>query len=139
MIGSLMNTFIKSALDNLKSSPLKVTSQRVKIVSILFQKGNSHHTAEDVHKLVKKKGLNISLATVYNTLNLFSEHGILKILRVPGDKFYFDTNLKPHHHFFCKKSEKLIDIKDSEIVLSKVPKPPKGKAISSVQVFVNLD
>ena len=76
---------------------------------------------------------------VYNTLNLFSQHGILRILRVPSDKFFFDTNLKPHHHFFCKKSEELIDIKNSEIKLTKVPKPPKGKSISSVQVFVNLD
>ena len=134
-----MNKFINDALNNLKSSPLKVTSQRIKIISLLFQKGNSHHTAEDVHSLVKKKGLNISLATVYNTLNLFSQHGILRILRVPSDKFFFDTNLKPHHHFFCKKSEKLIDIKNSDIKLAKVPKPPKGRVISSVQVFVNLD
>ena len=134
-----MNKFINDAIKNLKASPLKVTSQRIKIISILFKKGNSHHTAEDVHKLVKQKGLNISLATVYNTLNLFSQHGILRILRVPSDKFFFDTNLKPHHHFFCKTSEELIDIKNSEIKLTKVPKPPKGKSISSVQVFVNLD
>ena len=98
-----MNRFINDAIKNLKASPLKVTSQRIKIISILFLKGDSHHTAEDVHKLVKQKGLNISLATVYNTLNLFSQHGILRILRVPSDKFFFDTNLKPHHHFFVKK------------------------------------
>ena len=135
----MKNLFVKKALKKLRASPLKVTSQRIKLIEILFDKGNSHHTAEDIHKIVKKKGSKISLATVYNTLHLYCQNDILKLLRTPSDKFFFDTNIEPHHHFFCRSSEELFDIGFSDIKISKVPKPPRGKKISSVQVIVNLE
>ena len=132
------NPFIDKAIQALKLSPLKITSQRVRLIEILFKNGNCHFTAEDVHKEVEKKKYKISLATIYNCLNQFTHHGILKSVKVSSDKIYFDTNTDTHHHFFCKNSEKLTDIKSSDIVISDLPKLPKGKKLESVEIVVNI-
>ena len=50
--------------------------------------GPHHLTAEEVYKKVNKNKLKISLATVYNSLNQFKEHGIIKAIKVSSDKIY---------------------------------------------------
>ena len=132
------NKYIEEALNSLKNSPLKITKQRVDIIKILFLDGNNHFTAEDVHKKIQKLGLNISLATVYNCLNQFTDHKIIKSVKTSCNNIYFDTNITTHHHFYCRSSSKLIDIASKEIKISKLPKIPGGKKLESVEVVVNL-
>ena len=132
------NSHITRALNNLKKSPLKVTTQRTRLIEILFKNGDHHFTAEDVHKEVNKNKYNISLATIYNCLNQFTKHEILKSVRMSSDKVYFDTNTEGHHHFFCKSTEKLSDIKYSDIKITNLPKIPKGKKLKSVEIVVNI-
>ena len=128
-------------IEKLRNSGLRPTKQRIKICEILFNREKTFHfSINQLMKIINTKvNQKISLATVYNTLHLFCQHEILKLLRTPSDKFFFDTNIEPHHHFFCKGSEELFDIGFSEIKISKVPPPPRGKKVSSVQVIVNLE
>ena len=132
------NEHIEKALKMLETSPLKVTEQRMAMINLLFKNGSAHFTAEDIYEEVNKKKIKISLATIYNCLNQFKEFEIIKAIKVSSDKIFFDTNLKEHHHFFCVKSAKLIDVETDKVKISKLPKIPRGKKLKSVDVIINI-
>ena len=132
------NLHVKKALEMLENSPLKLTSQRINLIKTLFQDGNQHFSAEAVYNKVKNTGLTISLATIYNCLNQFTAHGILKMVKASSDKVYFDTNLEQHHHFFCRSTGELTDIDAKNVRISKLPKIPADKKLSSIEVIVNI-
>ena len=135
----MSNKYIKEAIEKLNNSTLRVTSQRINLINILFKNGNTHFTAEEIFELIVDQGLRISLATVYNTLKQFTLCGMLKEIRISSDKMYFDTNAKPHHHFYHQNSGKLEDIHIDEIKIKKRPKIPRGCKLDSIEVLINLD
>ena len=132
------NLFINNAINTLKKSPLKLTKQRKKMVELLFKNGDAHVTAEQLFHQVNKKKLNISLATIYNSLNQFKDIGLIKAVKISSDKIFYDTNTKEHHHFFCLESGTLTDISPNLVKISKLPRIPKGKSIKSVEVIINI-
>jgi len=79
------------------------------------------------------------LATIYNTLRDFSKKSLInEIIFEPGRNWY-DTRLDDHHHFYNKKTQKLIDIKKSEISLKEMPNPPKGCKINKYDVIIEIE
>lgn len=130
---------VKDLIKKLERSSLKSTEQRKSLIKIIFGDGNAHYTVDDVYKKAIQNNIKISLATVYNTLNVFKDIGILKILTTSSDTIFYDTNLNDHHHFFCKKTGKLIDVDSSEVIISKLPKIPSGRKLNSVNVILDLE
>ena len=94
----------------LRSVNLRPTRQRVALGWLLFAKGDRHVTAEMIYEEAKLVRANVSMATVYNTLNQFTEVGLLREIAVEGSKTYFDTNPSPHAHFLLEDSGALIDV-----------------------------
>jgi Fur family peroxide stress response transcriptional regulator len=92
-----------------RDSGLKLTPQRLAILEYLD--GNKEHpSAEDVYKTVSKKFPTMSLATVYNTLMILKQRGLVRELTMDPVKMRFDPQPTPHHHLICMDCRKIIDI-----------------------------
>ena len=124
----------------LRVSGLRPTKQRIAICKVLFdRKETFHFTIEKLKKIIEKGSKKkISLATLYNTVNAFKEKGYLKEISLKGNKTFFDTNTKHHHHFYDENMSQLVDIEDKNILVGNLPKTPNGKKIKSVEVLVKI-
>ena len=127
-------------VDRLRSSGLSPTKQRLTICKILFdRKDTFHFTIDKLKKKIEKNTKSkISLATVYNTVHAFKNNGYLKEISLQGNKTFFDTNSKSHHHFYDQDTGDLVDIKNEDIIVSKLPSTPKGKKIKEIEVTVSI-
>ncbi|HEX3674254.1 MAG TPA: Fur family transcriptional regulator [Rhizomicrobium sp.] len=122
----------------LKEAGLRPTRQRVALAGLLFRHGDRHLTAESLHDEAARAGHTLSLATVYNTLNQFTEAGLLRQVTIDAGRAYFDTNIGDHQHFYCEDDGSLIDIPGEAIAVAGVPAPPKGMAVDRVDVVVRV-
>jgi len=130
----------KTFVNRLRLSGLRPTKQRITICKVLFdRKDTFHFTIDNLKKKIEKNTKSkISLATVYNTIHAFKKNGYLKEIFVRGNKTFFDTNSKSHHHFYDQDTGSLMDIKNEDISISKLPSAPKGKKINGVEITVSL-
>lgn len=127
-----------SILAKLKDAGLRPTRQRLSLAKLLFEGGDRHVSAEDLHAEAATQRISVSLATIYNTLHQFTSAGLLREVVVEPGRSYFDTNTKPHHHFFVEGAGKLMDIPADEVALSQLPEPPAGMKVARVDVIVRL-
>tara|TARA_B100000029_G_scaffold506774_1_gene590134 strand:+ start:719 stop:1123 length:405 start_codon:yes stop_codon:yes gene_type:complete len=130
---------MKKNIEILKKHGLKNTNQRKIMSDILFAGKDMHFSAEDLKKLVEKRGFKMSLATIYNNLQHFVNAGLLRKTIVDSEKSYYDNNLKNHYHIYDEADRKLIDIPNSSISFSKLPKLPKNKVIKNISVIIQID
>ncbi len=92
-----------------ESNHLKLTPQRIAILEYL--EGNkSHPSAADIYKAVSERYPTMSIATVYNTLEILREKGRLLDLSIDAGKKRFDPNTKPHHHLICVNCKTITDV-----------------------------
>lgn len=127
-----------NALQRLRGAGLRPTRQRLALARLLFDNGDRHVTAEQLHAEAAAAKVPVSLATVYNTLHQFTGAGLLREVVVDPGRSYFDTNIADHHHFFCEANSLLQDIPAREIAVSGLPMAPPGTAIRRIEVIVRI-
>ena len=130
----------KHIFDKLKFSGLRATKQRLKIANILFEKNKTFHfSIGQLANLVNKRyGDTVALATVYNTVHAFKNHGFLKEIAINSEHSYFDTNTTNHHHFYDVDKDELSDIENNDVSPIKIKKTIPGKKIKSIEVLVKI-
>ena len=122
----------------LRRHKLRPTRQRLMISRILFAGGHRHVTAERLRSEVEEADGNISFATIYNTLNLFSKAGLLREIKIDEKVTHYDTNTEHHHHFYDQEQNALIDIPRDKLGIEGIPSAPAGRRIERVDVIVRL-
>ena len=130
----------KHIFDKLKFSGLRATKQRLKIANILFEKNKTFHfSISQLANLINKRyGDTVALATVYNTVHAFKNHGFLKEIAINSEHSYFDTNTTNHHHFYDVDKDELSDIENNDVRPIKIKKTIPGKKIKSIEVLVKI-
>lgn len=113
------------------------TPQRVEIAEILLDRPQ-HLSADQILDTLRLKGSKVSKATVYNTLHLFGERGLVREVIVDPTRTFFDSTTHPHHHFYNVDSGELSDIPASEIQIQGLPGLPDGTEQESVEVLVRV-
>ncbi len=102
--------------DELKSSGLKATLPRIKILEVFQQGSRRHMTAEDVFKALLTEGSDIGLATVYRVLMQFEQAGLLTRSNFESGKSVFELNEGHHHdHLVCLSCGRVEEFFDPEI------------------------
>lgn len=127
-----------AAIERLRTAGLRPTRQRLALVRLLFDAGDRHVSAEQLHAEAAKAGVRVSLATIYNTLNQFTEAKLLREVVVASGRSYFDTNTGSHHHFFFEDSGELQDIPGEQVQLMSLPAAPSGTSVRRVDVIVRV-
>ena len=126
------------ALERLKRHGLRPTRQRLALVRLLFERGDRHVTADQLHAEAEASGVRVSLATIYNTLNQFTAAGVLREVVVEAGRSYFDTNASEHHHILVEPTGELIDIPASDVQVSATPRLPEGMALRRMDVILRV-
>ncbi|GAB2732301.1 MULTISPECIES: ferric iron uptake transcriptional regulator [Comamonas] len=103
-------------IEELKSTGLKATLPRLKILDIFQNGAQRHMTAEDVFRVLLEERSDIGLATVYRVLTQFEQAGILIRSNFESGKAVYELNEGQHHdHFVCTSCGKVEEFYDPEI------------------------
>lgn len=122
----------------LKQVGLRPTRQRLELLQLLCGSGDRHVTPESLHLEARSNAIRVSLATVYNTLNQFTDRGLLRRLITESGVTWFDTNTSDHHHFYNEVTGDLTDFPADADVWLQLPNPPAGKTITGLNIVVSI-
>lgn len=100
---------MKEKIEKLRQMGLTVTMQRSMVLERLV-KASEHLTAEQIYEGLNDKYPHLSKATVYNSLEVFKEAGIIQELIIKKGKAHYDPNPTPHLHFHCLECGKIHDL-----------------------------
>jgi Fur family peroxide stress response transcriptional regulator len=104
----------------LKRAGIKQTHQRLEIFREVVQTVE-HPDAETIYHGVRERIPTISLDTVYRTLLLFTDLGLISSLKTPHERMRFDGNMQSHHHFVCTECGMVRDFASHEFDALQVP------------------
>jgi Fe2+ or Zn2+ uptake regulation protein len=100
---------MQKTIDALRQRGIQPTPQRVAVAEFVLQT-DTHPTADEVWATVRRRCPTLSRATVYNTLNLFAEKGLLKLQPLKDGVIVFDPHVEPHHHLIDDETGKVFDV-----------------------------
>jgi Fur family iron response transcriptional regulator len=121
----------------LHSHGVRPTRQRVRVAEVLLA-SPQHVTAEQLLALLRPEPGRVSKATVYNTLKLFVDHGLVRQIHVDPDRCVYDSTMHAHHHFQNLETGEMIDIPPHELEFARIPPLPAGTEIESVDVVIRV-
>lgn len=116
---------------------IQPTPQRLEVAAVLLHKPQ-HLSAEQIIEQLRARGSKVSKATVYNSLNLFGERGLIKECLVDPERRLYDSCIEPHHHFYHVESGELTDIPAGDIEILGLPALPEGTRCDGLELFVRL-
>ncbi|UHA74735.1 peroxide-responsive transcriptional repressor PerR [Paenibacillus sp. 481] len=103
-----MNTRVQHALEQLKTSGVRITPQRHAILAFLMD-SMTHPTADEIYRSLEPQFPSMSVATVYNNLKMFIEAGLVRELTYGDSSSRFDADVSDHYHAICNDCGEIVD------------------------------
>lgn len=120
---------LQKRMDHFKSALLragvKLTRQRLEVFREVAG-GYDHPDAEAIYRSVRERVPSVSLDTVYRTLWLLLDLGLIATLGHPRERVRFDGNAEPHHHFVCTRCGRADDFHSEELSRLVIPDAARG-------------
>jgi Fur family iron response transcriptional regulator len=113
------------------------TAQRIDVALVILAKPQ-HLSAEQVIARTRAMGSRVSKATVYNTLNLFRDRGLLRTVEVDPARQFYDSSIDAHHHFYNVDTGELTDIPLDAVSLRIDTALPAGTQQAGVDVVIRV-
>ncbi|HNP37134.1 MAG TPA: Fur family transcriptional regulator [Woeseiaceae bacterium] len=113
------------------------TPQRLEVADVLLGRPQ-HLSAEQIIEKLKSAGSRVSKATVYNTLKLFGECGIVREVMVDPVRKFYDSTTHRHHHFYNVDTGELSDIAVDKVRFKSLPNLPEGTTEQGVEVLIRI-
>jgi len=132
--------YLNKFSEALKKEQLKLTSQRIAIFEEVIY-GDKHRECDQIFKSLEKKGVNISKATVYRTLDILSQYEFIRTMDIGDGRIRYESKIDhPHHdHMICVETGDIIEFVSDEIedLQNKIAKKYGYKIIKHIhQLFV---
>jgi len=121
----------------LRRHGINPTRQRLEIARVLFA-SPAHMSADRILALVNERRPATSKATVYNTLKLFLERGLIREVIADPNKVFFDSNTSHHFHFYDVDSGELTDIHADGVKVTGLPPLPEGVVTEGLDIVVRI-
>lgn len=118
------NVLVKEAVEKLKLANIRITPQRYAILEYLIE-NRTHPTADEIYRALEHRFPNMSVATVYNNLRLFTNIGFVQEMSYGDASSRFDFSSHRHYHAICQGCGKIVDfhypgLDDVEMAASKL-------------------
>ncbi|MEE9554737.1 MAG: transcriptional repressor [candidate division Zixibacteria bacterium] len=132
-------TRIEELRELCREEGIPLTQQRIEIYKVLLA-SREHPSPEIIYRKLKSDFPTLSLATVYNNLEVLSRLGIVRKLNPLSDHARYDGDLSSHTHFVCVKCKAVEDIESEKIDSIQIPDPPENgrKILGKTIQFVGI-
>ena len=116
---------------------IKPTSQRIEIGRMLLSRPQ-HLSADQLLSGVNQDTEIVSKATVYNTLSLFVEKGLIRQVIIDSGRVFYDSNTTPHFHLYNEDSGEVMDYKGGQMAFGDLPDLPENTTLSGIDVIIRV-
>ena len=113
------------------------TAQRVEVAGVLLERPQ-HLSAEQILDRLRTTGSSVSKATVYNTLKLFGERGLVREIMVDPERKIYDSTTHAHYHFYNVDTGELGDIPCDDVRFMELPELPAGTEQEGIEVIIKV-
>jgi Fur family ferric uptake transcriptional regulator len=108
-----MHHYVKSSNETLRKKGYRLTPQRHMILSVI-QEADGHLSIDQILERVQERNPYVSLSTVYRTLELLRELGLVREIHLPGEQPHYEmAESAEHHHLVCRRCRAIIHLEDN--------------------------
>ena len=123
---------MESLQKQLENKGIRPSFHRLKVLEYL-DSHRTHPTVDAIYAALKKEIATISKTTIYNTLTLLLDNGLISHLTISGNDVRYDFETRPHSHFQCKKCNKIYDIE--EVKCPHIKNRISGNQVDEVHLY----